>query len=357
MSVLGFRRLLDQKLHPPAPATESFAGRTILLTGATSGLGLEAAKQMAALGPDRLIITARNEQKGEASKREIEEYVKTKADAAKSVTEIVVMTLDMSSFAGVRQFVATLQSRFSRLDGVVLNAGTMGPKYRQSPDGWEETLQVNALSTLLLGVLLLPLLMAAAADHPPGPQSYTPHLTLVSSGTAWTIKPEGMKEFVASETPLEDLNSPKSFPSGMLAGATVYARSKLVLEYGLRHLAASPALKGPDGRPKVIVNTVCPGMCRSDLGRSMTTNPLAKLMSWIIYTFFARTAEQGANCYSKGLTLGPESHGQMWKNDRIHETGPMNTTEEGRMLGDKVWNELRSVLVKADPSTKAFLNA
>ncbi len=53
-----------------------------------------------------------------------------------------------------------------------------------STDGWEDTLQVNALSTFLLGILLLSVLLAAAPSSPDGPK---PHLTFVSSATAWFI--------------------------------------------------------------------------------------------------------------------------------------------------------------------------
>jgi NAD(P)-dependent dehydrogenase (short-subunit alcohol dehydrogenase family) len=169
------------------------------------------------------------------------------------------------------------------------------------------------------------------------------------------VKPEDMKDFIASETPLQDLGAAKSFPAGMMGGPAAYGRSKLVLEYAVRHLAASPALKGADGRPKVIVNTVCPGMCKSDLGRQMKTNVLLKLVSWVFTTIFARSTESGANSYTKALTLGPESHGEMWKNDRIYEPGPMCATTEGRKMGDKIWREVCSVMVKADSSTKALL--
>ncbi|KAK4941971.1 hypothetical protein LTR10_018152 [Elasticomyces elasticus] len=353
MSFTGLKRLLDQKHNPPAPATESFAGRVVLVTGATGGLGMEAAKKIALLGPDKLIITARNEAKGQTAKREIEASVKSVPSRGGSKgIEIIPMVLDMSSFAGVQQFVDTLQAQFPNIDAALLNAGSMPSKYVQSKDGWEEALQVNALSTFLLGVLLLPLLKAAADVGKP----YKPHLTFVSSGTAWIIKPEKLGQLIDSETPLEDLNDPKNFPSTLVGAQNQYARSKLVLEYAVRHLAVTPSLRHDNGEVKVIVNTVCPGMCKSDLGRQVTTNFLVKLLSWIVFTFFARSASDGVNAFTMALTLGDESHGEMWKNDRVFETGPMNTTGEGRKFGDKIWDEFRQVILKADATTKPFLS-
>ncbi|KIX05460.1 uncharacterized protein Z518_06332 [Rhinocladiella mackenziei CBS 650.93] len=246
------------------------------------------------------------------------------------------MTLDMSSFAGVQKFANALKAQFTSIDEAILNAGTMQAKYVASSDGWEETLQVNALSTFLLGILVLPLLIASADA---GTGSYTPHLTT----------------FMASETPLEDLSTQKHSPPGTFGGSTQYSRSKLVLEYAVRHLAASPALKGADGQPKVIVNTPCPGFCKSGLRRQMSANAVVKFIGWLLYAIFARTAEQGTNSYTPALPGGVETHGEMWKNDRVYEPGPMYATEEGRKFGDRVWSEVSQVILKADPSTEAFI--
>ncbi len=259
MSVFGLARMLDQKWNPPKPATESFQGRTILLTGATSGLGFEAAKKIVGLYADRLIITARTESKGQTAKRQIEEWAKSHVKGAVAWhTEIIPMVLSMNSFAAVKEFANKLKERCPEgIDGAILNAGMLNTKHIESSDGWEETLQVNTLSTFLLGLLILPLLITMADSGKT--TNYKPHLTFISSGTAWTIQQEQMKVFMASETPLEDLSEQKNFPGGLAGGAGQYAKSKLSLEYAVRHLATSPAVMGADGKPKVIINTTCPG--------------------------------------------------------------------------------------------------
>ncbi|EXJ54772.1 hypothetical protein A1O7_10113 [Cladophialophora yegresii CBS 114405] len=356
MSLFGLQRMLDQKRNPPKPPTESFAGRTILLTGATSGLGFEAAKKFVGLNVDKLIITARNESKALAAKGRIEEWEKSNPRAADAKhTEIIPMVLVMSSFADVQKLANELKAKFpGGIDGAILNAGMMNTTYVKSSDGWEETLQVNALSTFLLGLLILPLLIVSADSGRTA--NYKPHLTFISSGTAWIIQPDEMKAFMASEKALEDLSQQKNFPGGLSGGAGQYARSKLVLEYAVRHLAASPAIKGLDGKPKVIINTNCPGLCKSDLGREVGKgNPLIQLARWVLEAILSRTAEDGANTYVTALELGDECHGQMWKNNRAFEVGPMLATDEGRRFGDKMWNEIVHVLLEVDGSAKAFL--
>lgn len=75
-----------------------------------------------------------------------------------------VIHLDMATFAGVKDFVGRLEKEESVIDVVFLNAGVQSfPGYAPtvSEDGWEMTLQVNTLSSILLGVLLLPWMKTA----------------------------------------------------------------------------------------------------------------------------------------------------------------------------------------------------
>lgn len=342
----GFLRLYNQKHNPPAETTESFAGKTVLITGTTSGLGLEAAKKLVILDASNLIITARTVEKGEKAKAEIQQHlrdhVKTTGAKSASNTSITVLPLDMSSMSDVEAFSTTLQNHLGRgtIDAAILNAGVNQRVHKYGPDGYEETLQVNVISTTLLAMLLLPLLIKSSETK--GTPS---HLTFVSSGTIMAVTQESIQSFLPSQSPLKDLSEESNFPPGKLGGSKVYARSKLMLEYAMRHIASLPAVyDSRTQRPKVIVNSTCPGLCRSDLGRNFTGSMFFRILLWIFYGIFARTASQGANSYISALTRGTDSQGVLWKDDKFYPVGEMLTSDRGKEFGDVVWEELKRIL-------------
>src|ERR1700712_1695295 len=86
--------------------TESFAGRTVIVTGSNTGLGLAAAIKFANLGASRLILGVRSIEKGNAAKLTVEEQSKAKNPDCK----IEVWQLDMLSYPSVKAFAARATS-------------------------------------------------------------------------------------------------------------------------------------------------------------------------------------------------------------------------------------------------------
>ena len=324
----GLFRLLQQKLSPPKDNIDekAFNGRTILITGATTGLGLEAAKKFVTKGAQKLIITARDAEKGQKAKLVLQEIAKTSS----SKTEIVVLSLNMSSIAGVKAFVEEIKASNADLDTVILNAGTLQTQWTKSIDGYEETIQVNTISTVLLALLLLPTLEHSSTLKQPA------HLTFVSSGTALRVTAADFTAFADTDL-LKGMSDEKAWNGGQKQ----YARSKLVLENVMRHIAKLPRLRENSGEVKVVVNSTCPGMCKSDLGRQYKTNIFVMVVVWILFTFFARTTEQGSRSYVSAVNRGSDSQGQLWKDDRYYDKcGEMIGTPQGDKLGDQTWKEL-----------------
>ena len=131
------------------PQAGALSGRTVLLTGVTSGLGREAAEQLAALGA-RLILAGRNEAKVQAVRDEL-----IRAHGEDRFPTVVV---DMASLASVRGAVERVLATERRLDVVIDNAGAIFPTRQVTPDGIEATLATMVVGPFALIAGLQPLL-------------------------------------------------------------------------------------------------------------------------------------------------------------------------------------------------------
>jgi NAD(P)-dependent dehydrogenase (short-subunit alcohol dehydrogenase family) len=311
----GFLRLLRQKYNPPAVSEKPFTGKTVLITGGTSGLGLEAAKKIAALDAWTVVITARDQGRGEQAKKEIEFVCQ---ERAVDDLDIQIWTLDMSDFSSVKQFADRVNNELPRLDIAILNAGQTNRVWSKVSDAngpWEMTLMVNTLATIYLALLLLPKLLSTArapGAHPTDP----PHLNFISSGTAAMEKPENYTKYEDSQDVLEAASKKDAYTSGRAQ----YAMSKLFLEYSMRRIASLPSIAKESGEKIVIVNSTCPGMCKSGLGRNwVAQSTIIRFLIWFFMIIFARSTEEGSRSYVSGVTRGVDGHGKMWKDDKYRE--------------------------------------
>lgn len=127
--------------------------RVVVLTGATSGLGLAAAQALAADGA-RLVIVARNEDKA----RRVRDGLR---NAARGGVEIVIA--DTGDLDALRRAGGELAGRLGRVDALVHAAGALDRAYAVSPQGIEQTVASQVVGPFLLTDLLVPLLRAAPA--------------------------------------------------------------------------------------------------------------------------------------------------------------------------------------------------
>ncbi|KAF2490547.1 short-chain dehydrogenase/reductase family protein-like protein [Lophium mytilinum] len=305
-------RFLTQAWTPPANPTTSFAGKNVLITGANTGLGFEAAIKFVALGADRVILGVRDLTKGNRAKELIEQRT-----GVKGKTES--WQLDMCDYESMRRF-ATKAAKLERLDVAVLNAGVYKVRYDKSKYGWEETLQVNVISTALLGMLLLPVLKKARRKS-----DVLPVLEIVTSGNHETIQiPEekrGKEKILASYNGLKDYDASAQYKTSKLfAILAMLARSE-------------------DEEPEVLVTLVCPGAAKSDLSRGYDGLGI-RMMKSVLNTVFLRITEQGARSLVSGVTLEKEAHGRFWQHDEIRPPAPLVSGTEGEGLRRKVWAEV-----------------
>ena len=116
----------------------SFAGRTVIVTGANSGLGLITARELARAGA-KTILAVRNTTKGD--------------EAAATITgDVEVRKLDLQDLASVRTFADGVDT----VDVLINNAGIMAVPYAQTVDGFESQIGTNHLGHFALTNLLLP---------------------------------------------------------------------------------------------------------------------------------------------------------------------------------------------------------
>lgn len=315
MSFANF--LYSQVFVRPAYPNRSFAGETVLITGANVGLGLEAARHVVRLEAARVILGVRNVSAGEAAKEEIEA-----STGRPGVCE--VWEVDLASFESVIAF-GDRVAQIPRLDVALLNAAMSTPHF-QLAEGYERTLTVNVISTMLLALLLLPRLQATRREFP----SSHPHLTFVVSEVhGWVTMPE-CKSGKIFETLSEESQADM---------ATRYPVSKLLEVLLVQELAGR--VRGSD----VIVNMLNPGLCHSSLGRD------AGFALAALKLVLARSTEVGSRTLVTGASLGLESHGAYINDGHVENTAmsPFVRSDEGRQTREKLWRELTAILEPVRP--------
>ena len=131
-------------------------GKTVVVTGASSGIGFETAKALAAMGA-RVALVCRDAGRGEAARAAIA--------SATGNEDVTVVRADLCVQDDVRGAAAELAGAFPEIDVLVHNAGTAQWQRTLTPDGIETTFAVNHLAPFLLTRLLLGPIRAAAPSR------------------------------------------------------------------------------------------------------------------------------------------------------------------------------------------------
>jgi NAD(P)-dependent dehydrogenase (short-subunit alcohol dehydrogenase family) len=134
-------------------AGHDLGGRTVLVTGASSGLGIETARALLSAQAE-VILAVRDTAKGERVAQDLR--------AATKNERAHVLAIDLGSLASIRQAAEQFHAQWSQLHILINNAGIMATPLSYTPDGFELQLGTNHLGHYLLTRLLLPALLAAA---------------------------------------------------------------------------------------------------------------------------------------------------------------------------------------------------
>ncbi|KAG0646351.1 Short chain dehydrogenase atnD [Hyphodiscus hymeniophilus] len=318
---------------PSLPPSGTFKHSTILITGATGGLGLATAVHFINLGATSVIITARSNAKGEAARASIETQTGT---VGKGIVK--VMLLDMSTLASTKQFADQIKREVKTIDYLLLNAGLLNTTFQQGQEGFEETIQVNVLSTALLGLLLLPWIKEAGKGKA--------HMGFVTSGLHRSVD--------IGTWPQNDVlgffSKPQNWPKGGM-----YGTSKLLEQYVVNEIAKLAV--GKDGKAEVIVNPMCPGMVKSDLGRQYKTGAVASFGVDMIMNIIAKSTEGGARTLV--LAALAKENGEYithYQSDADYKIAAEESVfgAKGQKMQAEVWKEVLAVLEMEVPEVRTI---
>jgi len=255
---------------PPIPPVENPG--TVVLIGATSGIGRAAAPQLAALG-HRVIAVGRDEDRGRSLLRELARHTAPTGPHT-------FIAGDVSTADGVRRIAARIRDRTSRVDVLVNGAGLVAPRRQVTAEGVELNFAVHHLAPYSMTSLLLPLLSRG-------------------SGRVVNISSEGHRS--AGGPGLEDPNSDHGYEPW-----SAYCRSKLanLLFTGELHRR----------HPRLGVVALHPGMVRTRIVRHLSPVQVALLYP------FAVSARRGARPVVHVATDPAVRNGSYY--DRFTPTAP-----------------------------------
>lgn len=155
-------------------------GKTFIVTGGNTGLGLETARHLVRCQAAHVIISSRSTSAGDIAKSDIE-----RTTGRKDVVR--VWQLDLASFASVDAFAKKASAELERIDALIENAGVLLDKF-VLVEGNETTMTVNVISTFLLAALLMPKLRANAQKF-----AIKPRIVFVGSALAFHANKELVK--------------------------------------------------------------------------------------------------------------------------------------------------------------------
>ncbi|KII95100.1 hypothetical protein PLICRDRAFT_33932 [Plicaturopsis crispa FD-325 SS-3] len=322
-----FFNFISDVFHKQADVvTADLSGKTVLVVGANTGIGLETAIHFATMKPARIIMACRNVDKGNAAKTKVE--IETLYKSAE------VWLLDLNSYSSIVAFAEKVEQEDVRLDIVVANAAVAALRYGVSPEGWESNLQVNHLSTALLSLLLLPIMERTAKAH-----STRPRLVFVSSGLHYFSSiPDDVVQSPKILEKLNDKDYSTSSPKIMKERYTLTKLLNLIFARALsKHVGTSSG---------VIVDIVSPGFCYSDLRRDPEYATLfVRVFEWL----FAQSAELGSRNLIYAAVGGKDSelHGAYVAMSEIREIGDFALNAESNGIQKRLWDETIEILTKA----------
>lgn len=284
-----FRTKIDL---PDQKKIGSLQGKVAIVTGANTGLGFEASRQLLTLGLSHLVMGVRSLERGRTAATTLQQ--------ANLSARIDVWFLDMELYDSITAFAKKCDAELPRIGYTILNAGLSRTTFSKTRStGHETTIQVNHFGTALLTLLLLPILKSKEAKIE-GPA----RLTIVNSLTAHLCKFPN-RNARPLLTSFDDTNAVR------WDAQERYGVSKLVNQFFVVRLAE--CINADD----ITINMVDPGLTKGTK-LSRDASGLVRIGASLFFNICGRPLDRGAATYIYALMeVGTESHGGFLMSNRI----------------------------------------
>jgi len=286
--------------------TATMQGKTVLITGANSGIGKETAVAVARAGAT-VVFTSRDPLKGEQAAADIRQ---------RSGADVALMPLDLASFPSIRALADDFLQRYDSLHVLINNAGLILTERTETEHGFETTFGVNHLGHFLLTQILLDRIKASAPAR----------IVNVASDA---------HRFARSGLDFDDLQLTNSY-----GGMQAYGRSKLANIYFTRELARR--LEGSG----VTVNALHPGGVNTGFSHDGDTNGLYSFL-WSLAKPFLRSPEKGAQT-SIYLASAPDLDGMTGKYFADSKEKQPTSIAQDDEAARRIWTASEELIAQAD---------
>jgi NAD(P)-dependent dehydrogenase (short-subunit alcohol dehydrogenase family) len=294
---------------------------TIVVTGATNGLGREIARRLAREGHRVLGV-------GRDAARAADLQAQLHAAGARGC---VVVAIDLATTGGQRAFANLVHRQTDHVDALINNAGVMHPKRQQTTDGYELNFAVHHLLPFALTSRLLPLLRAGRMPAGPGGVDLARLVNVNSAGHQTSLGGHHNPRL-----DFDDLQSLHSYDPFL-----AYSRSKLA------NLLFTYELARRHGH-ELIVNAVHPGMVRTNIGRHWPKLQVAAMQA------FALSPAKAAAAVTALATQPIATNGAYYDRTTPTRSSPpsYDRTDAGRL-----WHITEQICGPLDPGASVDLTA
>ncbi|KAL2807792.1 putative short-chain dehydrogenase [Aspergillus granulosus] len=321
---------------PPTPKETDLSVYTVVITGASAGLGKEASFQLLRLGIKTLIIGVRNLAKGYDVRSSL--LADPEISHRNPTAVIKVLPLDLEDYSSVICFADKVRQETEELDVLILNAGiNLGHFEKCRATGHERFLQVNYLSNALLALLLLPTLKQTKPK-----QNHHPTIAWVGS-IALSLNSVTKSPVPKGRSILTTYDDPTHF-----SRLFRYSDTKFFVALFIRQLAELwPLHAGPCDNGNVVINNVCPGTVVTTADNHL---PFYLRIPMNVHRLIrGRSVLEGGRTFVYAATVaGVESHGGFISCNEITPLPPNVATAEGKAFAQQLWDESIEELTKVD---------